>query len=498
MARGSALPTSRSYARGASMDLPWSAAIVGTAILYYVVGSSLVSLLLLALLAAMCWQRADLAVPLIPLAVPLFMLPKVLHLRRHLEFSLGETVILVCVAVVLAQQVLAAARRRPGESVVPYLLPASSFALPAVAFLAAAALATMLARFHTVALREFREVLVEPVLFYWLILQRVRGPAGAARLALAVVAAGVVVAAMGAFQLAFRPQDLVHAVNITPPQQFVRAVYGNENNLALLLDRALPMALALALLPAWVTPLAESAGMRAGAGAELIARTALLAGSALMLLILYRTGSRAGEVTTAVCLAVLFVLWQRRRPAALAAGAALLAVVAYLGRHRLASAASGGHGLSNAAHQGIWDAALRMLRDHPFLGVGPDNFLYYYSDDSMCAPGHIARYYYVQGGVNFERCISHPHNLFLDLWLSAGILGLLAGLWLLGLFAVRGLRAYREADAAWRGPILAALIAVLALVVHGQVDNSYFLPDLAAIFWLCVGIVAVWERREVS
>jgi O-antigen ligase len=100
--------------------------------------------------------------------------------------------------------------------------------------------------------------------------------------------------------------------------------------------------------------------------------------------------------------------------------------------------------------------------------------------------------------VNFERCISHPHNLFLDFWLSTGFLGLLAGLWLIGLFAVHGLKAYMAAEAPWRGPLLAALIAMLALVAHGQVDNSYFLPDLAIFFWLCLGVVAIWERREAG
>jgi putative inorganic carbon (HCO3(-)) transporter len=136
-----------------------------------------------------------------------------------------------------------------------------------------------------------------------------------------------------------------------------------------------------------------------------------------------------------------------------------------------------------------------MLRDHPLFGVGPDNFLYYYSNDSACAPGHIAHYYYVQAGINFERCISHPHNMFLDFWLSTGVLGLLAWLWLLALVTVLGLQALRRAQPVWRGPLLAALMGVLALVVHGEVDNSYFLPDLSAIFWLCAGVVALWRRE---
>lgn len=137
-----------------------------------------------------------------------------------------------------------------------------------------------------------------------------------------------------------------------------------------------------------------------------------------------------------------------------------------------------------------------MIHDHPILGVGPDNFLYYYTDDANCVPGQpalLAHHYYVQAGTNFERCVSHPHNLFLDFWLSTGVLGLVAALWLLALFAILGVRAWREASMEWKGPITAVLLIMLATVIHGEVDNSYFLPDLAVIFWLCLAVVTLWK-----
>jgi O-antigen ligase len=101
----------------------------------------------------------------------------------------------------------------------------------------------------------------------------------------------------------------------------------------------------------------------------------------------------------------------------------------------------------------------------------------------------------VQAGTNFERCISHPHNLFLDFWLSTGVVGLAAALWLIGLFAFLGVRGWLAAPAQWSGPLLGALLVMVAIVVHGEVDNSYFLPDLSVIFWLCLGVASLWERR---
>jgi O-antigen ligase len=491
VARGLVLPIEDAASRGLSTDVGYGALMVLAAVLYYTVASTAASLIFLVALAVLCWRRSDLAVSLIPLAVPFYMVPKTLHLSRHVEFSLGETVIVLCAVIVLAQQVGTLATRPRSQSVLDHFLPSSPFNLPVLAFMAAAALATLAAHFHGVALREYRWDVLEPVTFYWLILQRVRGPVGAVRLVLAVVAAGTLVALIGAYQLLFRHADLVVASHVGGATQYlVSAVFQDENSLALLLDRAIPMALALSLLPAWIFAFRE-----ANRDSVRVVQGILLGAVALMLVILYKTGSRGGEVTTLVCGGVLFVLWQRRRPLVLAAGVLVAAAGLFLFRHRLQDAASGGHGLSNLAHTSVWDSALRMLRDHPLFGVGPDNFLYYYSNDSTCAPGHITHYYYVQAGVNFERCISHPHNMVLDFWLSTGVLGLLAWLWLLALFTVLGLRAFRQAQPVWRGPLLAALMGVLTLVVHGEVDNSYFLPDLSVIFCLCVGVAALWLRE---
>jgi hypothetical protein len=33
-------------------------------------------------------------------------------------------------------------------------------------------------------------------------------------------------------------------------------------------------------------------------------------------------------------------------------------------------------------------------------------------------------------------------------------------------------------------------------VAHGLVDNSYFLPDMAVIFWLTLAVAAVLNRRS--
>src|SRR5260370_34349746 len=105
------------------------------------------------------------------------MLPKTVNIGAHAEsFSLGETVLVLLTVMVLLQQVYCYASRP--SSTVPlwrYFVPETPFLWPVIAFLLAATLATFKAQFHTVAFRYDREVIIEPALYYSLLLQRLRG-----------------------------------------------------------------------------------------------------------------------------------------------------------------------------------------------------------------------------------------------------------------------------------------------------------------------------------
>ena len=120
-----------------------------------------------------------------------------------------------------------------------------------------------------------------------------------------------------------------------------------------------------------------------------------------------------------------------------------------------------------------------MALDHPLLGVGPDNFLYAYR----------TRYVLPSGWQELN--LSHPHNLFLDLWTRLGLVGLVAGLAALVVAFASGWRLFgsrpasrtagRRLDRGW--PLVLGLLAGLAAAVaHGLIDNSLFLPDLMGWF----------------
>ena len=160
---------------------------------------------------------------------------------------------------------------------------------------------------------------------------------------------------------------------------------------------------------------------------------------------------------------------------ALVAGVALLAA----GPGRVASLLNPDEGTTFRRLK-LWEASVEMLADHPWLGVGLDNFLYQYPR-------------YVRPEAAQEPDLSHPHNLVLHWWLSLGLPGVIALLWLGGEFARRGLRLYRTSgDPQIRLIALALLASMGAGLAHGLVDQSYFLVDLAFVFFLSLGIV----RRE--
>lgn len=359
-----------------------------------------------------------------------------------------------------------------------------AFAPPAVALLVLGALSMlMLANrdFAPDSARAYRWVIIEPVLFYFLLTDIISTRRGLVRVLDFFVGAGVFVAFIGLWQFVGGSNTLA-----VEDVSRVMSVYEHPNNLALYLGRVAPFAACTALFLPW--------GWRKILYA--LASVPLFA----TFLLTYSRGAWVGAAA-AIVLAVSIGLrwplgWQSTRPtrafrvwlAGVALGAAALAVaVVFLFPSlpdRFINPDSGVKRID------IWISALKMGRDHPFFGIGQDQFLNQYQLQSP-----DGTYHYITQAQVAELFTSHPHNIVLDWWLSLGIMGLLVLVWLLW-------RYYREAInlAKWcaskgaSDPLLRALVigliaAMTDFLVHGLVDNSYFLMDLALIFWLSCGAI---------
>jgi O-antigen ligase len=191
--------------------------------------------------------------------------------------------------------------------------------------------------------------------------------------------------------------------------------------------------------------------------------------------------SVGGWLATGFAVLLVVGLQGGRRPLAalLVAGVLALGVVLTVAPvERLAGRLDPTRGTALVRVQ-LWQAALELIREQPLLGIGLDNFLYRYA--ALLPPT-----------LGMEPNLSHPHNLVLQAWLQLGLLGVVALGWLLAAI-VRSLGPLLGATAAptHRALAVGALGSMVDFVAHGLVDNSYFLVDMAMIFWLTSAVAGV-------
>ncbi len=349
----------------------------------------------------------------------------------------------------------------------------------ALAVIGAGIAATVAADFSRVAWRDLRTVIVEPALLFLVLLSVARHRADAPRLGVALVLGALVSAVVA---LALIPTGAV-VTDAGPPR--LRGLFGSPNNLALILERALPLAVGLALAAASRPRL----------------RTAAWASVALLVAVLVLTFSRGAWIGALAGLAVALIpIWRRgiirhsggsRNPGAvlrrvraavplLAAGlvaAGLLAAIVTTGGDNLARLLRPSDA-ATAARPLLWDSAWRMLADNPILGVGPDNFLYHYPD-------------YIRPEAWAEPNISHAHNIALDTWLTLGIPGLVVLAAVLAAYARTWRAALRRSSPGGQALVYGLGGTMLATLVHGMVDSSLYLPELAATFWVVVALTVI-------
>ncbi|MDP3046995.1 MAG: O-antigen ligase family protein, partial [Chloroflexota bacterium] len=293
------------------------------------------------------------------------------------------------------------------------------------------------------------------------------------RLVMVMLAGAAAAAAVGLWQYLFTAQVITAEGGL----RRMLGPYPSPNGLGLFLERALPLALALALGGVAWQRRERPWGQRASPAAWL----GVVALLGLATLLTFSVGAWAAVASGCV----LVILRQVRRTALALAGAALaLALLAMplLGTERVASHFDLQSATTSAVRLSVWQSAVEMIADHPVRGVGLDGFLELY------------RTSYSRPEAWREPDLSHPHNILLESWLSLGILGPVAYAWLVGSVLVLARRARgRAAGETWARAVSLGLAAgVVAGLAHGLVDR--FLagaPDLSAHLFLSLGLLVL-------
>ncbi len=468
--------------------LLWFAA-AALALLLILTRNFALDLIALAGLGLLFIARPDLALPLIAAALPFWQHPEPL-----LGMGLAHYEIFLWVAVLALAVRMLVVRLADGSSGEPVAKAdaqdaqeSSTFNLdwPVLALFVSGLLSTLFAQEQGVAWREFRMVFLGGALFYWLI-TRTPWPQGrrfSATPLLGGFLAGMVAASLIALWQLASGQGRVDVEGVWR----VRALYGSPNNLALVLDRAIPLALALA---AFGTLTRRDGQMKLEPSAPICAHlrsvfglAALWLALAVMLVACIATFSKGGlllGLPAGMGLVLIAGAWRSRRrwPLWVLAGLAVAAAagLAVLFRTpRFADLFNFQSGTSFVRIK-LWLGAWHMALDHPLLGVGPDNFLYAY------------RTHYVLPSAWQELNLSHPHNILLDTWTRLGLVGVGATGWALIAGWRQGWRLVKADSAIW--PLALGLLGGLsATLAHGLIDNSLFLLDLMGIWMMTLGVV---------
>jgi O-antigen ligase/polysaccharide polymerase Wzy-like membrane protein len=126
----------------------------------------------------------------------------------------------------------------------------------------------------------------------------------------------------------------------------------------------------------------------------------------------------------------------------------------------------------------LWKAAARMVRDHPLLGIGPDNFRLTYAS---------------YAGLRVSDDRRHSNNMYVEMFAGGGIVGGLAFLWLVWRAAGVSVRA-RAAASSLGAVALGVAAAVLTIGLHGFVDSFLGFAPTYVLFSLTLGFAAACAR----
>ena len=199
----------------------------------------------------------------------------------------------------------------------------------------------------------------------------------------------------------------------------------------------------------------------------------------ILVLALVFTASYAAWI--GVLAGLVFYFWTRkpkftrRHLIAALVGVVILAVIflSQIGTPKFQAFLDFSEQSSSSVRIEIWRTAGFLLKQSPFLGIGPGQFEGQYQLQAVEALGHEP----------YEATALHPHNLFLTFWLYTGLIGLAGLIWLL-IEAYARIRKRKVND---RQILLISLAILTAILVHGLFDTPFWKNDLAYLWWLVFG-----------
>lgn len=435
--------------------------------IFYIAPSFIVYLAALAILFVLIAFRPAWGLALVAFSLPFYVMPKPM---LGFRFSPVEVFLLLTLAGFLlstiAKKWVSFGKNAGREKKFQWL----NVDYAVIAFTLVATLSLAFTERVGVATNEWRVLIIEPAIFYFLIRIMSLKNKELWTILDAFILGGLTVALIGLGQYV-TGRNLITAEG---GLMRLRSVYGSPNNVALYLGRIVPILGGVVLM---------------GEGRRRIAYLAALIPIGLAILLTYSKGSLLIGLPAAVVVIVL--LWRRSvggRIWTWLAGMVLAGVILSFGALQIPQIADrlNPQGETGFFRISLWRSSINIIRDHPVFGIGLDNFLSAY------------RGRYILDDAWQEPNLSHPHNLFLDFATRLGLLGLAAGIWMIVAFLRIAIPLPRTVRPIWR-PVAVGIIGSLTyMILHGLVDHGFFLVDLAYVFYLLLGITVLLDLKSAD
>ena len=448
---------------------PLIAALLTAAIFYYS-PVLILTIICAIILFILFYFRPDIALAIIAFTIPFYLVPKNLW---TLSFSMVEICTVLAFAASMLRYLPSAISRQPSaklnpQSLIPNLQSlVSNLDLAVLALVLVSFASIFIAEIRGVAIREFRVIVLEPALFYFLLRIVPLDRKSLWRIVDAFVLGAFIVALVGFV-------DYVSGTRlITAEGGLMRmmSVLGSPNNLGLFMGRVLPLVAAIALMS------------RSRPRRLLYALTFpfILGASVLS----FSKGALILGVPVSLAVVVLF--WGGRRAVIWLVGLAAAGVVTAIPLSqspRFADTFNFTSGTSFFRIQ-LWRSVISMIADHPWLGVGLDNFLYAY------------RGKYILPEAWQEPNLAHAHNIIFDSLARLGVFGFGATLWMLSAFFLSAYTTLKRlTDPDLRALTIGLIASMIYTLAHGMVDTGYWFVDLAFVFMMTMGVMKRLESGD--
>ena len=125
----------------------------------------------------------------------------------------------------------------------------------------------------------------------------------------------------------------------------------------------------------------------------------------------------------------------------------------------------------------VWQGAFKMIKTHPFLGMGLGTFM-----------ANFQEY------VSKSMTIQYAHNCYLQIWAESGIFALLSFVLFIGSILYKSIKTFKKNNSNFI--LLGFICAFFGFLLQSFFDNQLYSLQLSALFWFMAGVTVALTKQE--